>query len=92
MILNIFPSVDTPTCAASVCAFNEKASKIANTKILCISADLPFALGRFCGAEGLKDVIPASEFRKHQFGESYGLRILSGPLAWITCKIGGCAR
>ncbi len=86
LILNIFPSVDTPTCAASVRAFNEKASKIPNTKVLCISADLPFALGRFCGAEGLKDVIPVSEFRKHQFGESYGLRILSGPLAGLLAR------
>ena len=73
VILNIFPSVDTGTCAASVRKFNEKASALENTKVLCISRDLPFAQKRFCGAEGLDNVISLSDFRDGAFGKDYGL-------------------
>ncbi|NOR27311.1 MAG: thiol peroxidase [Lutibacter sp.] len=81
LILNIFPSLDTGTCAASVRRFNEEASKLENTKVLCISRDLPFAQARFCGAEGLENVITLSDFSKGKFGKSYGLTIKDGPLA-----------
>jgi thiol peroxidase len=81
VILNIFPSLDTGTCAASVRKFNEEAGKLENTKVLCISRDLPFAQARFCGAEGLENVITLSDFAKGKFGKSYGLTIEDGPLA-----------
>lgn len=81
VILNIFPSLDTGTCAASVRKFNEEAGKLENTKVLCISRDLPFAQARFCGAEGLENVITLSDFSKGKFGKSYGLTIEDGPLA-----------
>lgn len=86
VVLNIFPSVDTAVCAASVRKFNAEASKFANTVVLCVSTDMPFALGRFCGAEGLKDVIPVSELRKREFGENYGVRISDGPLAGVFSR------
>jgi thiol peroxidase len=86
VILNIFPSIDTAVCATSVKTFNEKASQLTNTTILCISADLPFAHGRFCGAEGIKNVITMSEMRDKNFSESYGLRIQDGPLAGLTAR------
>lgn len=81
LILNIFPSLDTGTCAASVRKFNEEAAKLENTKVLCISRDLPFAQARFCGAEGLENVITLSDFAKGKFGKDYGLTIKDGPLA-----------
>lgn len=81
LILNIFPSLDTGTCAASVRKFNEEAAKLENTKVLCISRDLPFAQARFCGAEGLDNVITLSDFAKGKFGKEYGLTIENGPLA-----------
>jgi thiol peroxidase len=81
VILNIFPSLDTGTCAASVRKFNEEAGKLENTKVLCISRDLPFAQARFCGAEGLENVITLSDFAKGKFGKAYGLTIENGPLA-----------
>jgi len=81
LILNIFPSLDTGTCAASVRRFNKEASELENTKVLCISRDLPFAQARFCGAEGLENVITLSDFSKGKFGKSYGLTIVDGPLA-----------
>lgn len=80
VVMNIFPSIDTGTCAASVRHFNESASKLDNTKVLCISRDLPFAQKRFCGAEGLENVINLSDFAIGAFGKSYGLEILDGPL------------
>ena len=80
VILNIFPSIDTGVCAASTRRFNEEASKLDNTVVVCVSADLPFALGRFCGAEGLEDVIPVSIFRNPEFGNAYGATIADGPL------------
>ncbi len=87
VVLNIFPSVDTGTCAASVRKFNEKASALANTKVLCISRDLPFAQKRFCGAEGLDNVINLSDFIDGSFGKNYGLEILDGPLAGLHSRV-----
>ena len=81
LILNIFPSIDTGTCASSGRKFNEEASKLENTKVLCISRDLPFAQARFCGAEGIENVITLSDFAKGKFGKSYGVTIEDGPLA-----------
>ncbi len=81
LILNIFPSVDTGTCAASVRNFNKEASSLNNTKVLCISRDLPFAQARFCGAEGIENVVMLSDFATGQFGKDYGLEIATGPLA-----------
>jgi len=86
IILNIFPSLDTPVCAASVRAFNKEASQLADTVILCVSADLPFAQARFCGAEGLHNVTPASDFRHKEFGDIYGVRISDGPLAGLLSR------
>jgi thioredoxin-dependent peroxiredoxin len=85
-VLNIFPSVDTPTCATSVRKFNEKASQIDNTVVLCISADLPFAQARFCGAEGLNNVVTLSTMRGHDFLKHYGVAISSGPLAGLAAR------
>ena len=87
VVLNIFPSVDTGTCAASVRKFNEKASALANTKVLCISRDLPFAQKRFCGAEGLENVINLSDFKDGGFGKNYGLEITDGPLAGLHSRV-----
>ncbi len=81
IVLNIFPSLDTGTCAASVREFNKRAADLENTKVLCISRDLPFAQARFCGAEGIKNVITISDFNKGKFGKKYGLTIKNGPLA-----------
>ena len=78
LVLNIFPSVDTGTCATSVRTFNVDASKLENTKVLCISRDLPFAHNRFCGAEGLENVIGLSDFKSGSFGKDYGLEITDG--------------
>lgn len=81
LVLNIFPSIDTGTCATSVRTFNEKAASLTNTKVLCISRDLPFAQARFCGAEGIKNVETLSDFNNGDFGKNYGLTIKNGPLA-----------
>mgnify|MGYP003626507190 FL=1 len=86
LILNIFPSVDTGTCAQSVRTFNEKASKLNNTKVLCISKDLPFALARFCGAEGLDNVESLSDFKTGNFGKDYGLTFKTGPLETLLSR------
>ncbi len=87
VILNIFPSVDTGTCAASVRAFNAKASSLDNTVVLCISMDLPFAHARFCGAEGLNDVISLSGFRDNgQFQKDYGIGLIDGPLKGLNAR------
>lgn len=75
VVLNIFPSVDTGVCAQSVRTFNEKASGLENTKVLCVSKDLPFAMARFCGAEGLDNVENLSDYKTGTFGESYGVTI-----------------
>ena len=86
VILNIFPSIDTSTCATSVRQFNAKASEMDNAVVLCISQDLPFAQNRFCGAEGLEEVIPLSGFRHPDFAENYGIKILDGPLAGLDAR------
>jgi thiol peroxidase len=85
VILNIFPSIDTPTCATSVRKFNELAAGLDNTVVLCVSADLPFAQGRFCGAEGLANVVTASTFRS-DFGSAYGLTLADGKLAGLLAR------
>jgi thiol peroxidase len=86
LILNIFPSIDTGTCAASVRKFNESASKLENTKVLCISRDLPFAQKRFCGAEGLENVVNLSDFQEGSFGKTNGLEIVDGALAGLHSR------
>lgn len=85
-VLNIFPSVDTATCAMSVRRFNEQAAALDNTAVVCISADLPFAMSRFCGAEGITDVITASVFRSPEFGRDYGVLITTGPLRGLLSR------
>lgn len=87
LVLNIFPSIDTSTCATSVRQFNQKASTLDNTKVLCISRDLPFAMNRFCGAEGLENVITLSDFRDGSFGSSYGLTVTNGPLQGLHSRV-----
>jgi len=86
LVLNIFPSVDTGTCAASVRKFNQSASQLENTKVLCISRDLPFAQKRFCGAEGLENVINLSDFQEGSFGKANGLNIVDGVLAGLNSR------
>ncbi|WP_454966064.1 thiol peroxidase, partial [Arachnia propionica] len=85
LILNIFPSVDTGICATSVRTFNERAAGLENTKVLCISRDLPFAQARFCGAEGIENVTVASDFRT-TFGETYGVTMINGPLEGLLAR------
>lgn len=86
VVLNIFPSLDTPTCATSVRTFNKRASEAPNTVVLCISADLPFAANRFCTTEGLANVVPASTFRAPEFGQAYGLTLVEGPLKGLLAR------
>lgn len=86
VIMNIFPSVDTSTCATSVRKFNEKAARLDNTVVLCISKDLPFAQKRFCGAEGIQNVITLSDFRNPDFARKYGLQLENGPLAGLDAR------
>ena len=85
-ILNIFPSIDTPTCATSVRTFNARASALPDTVVLCISADLPFAQARFCGAEGLSNVVTLSTMRGREFLDNYGVAIAAGPLAGVSAR------
>ena len=85
VVLNIFPSVDTPTCATSVRTFNERAAGLDNTVVLCVSADLPFAQGRFCGAEGIANVKTASTFNS-SFGDDYGVNLVDGKLAGVLAR------
>ena len=87
LVLNIFPSIDTGTCATSVRTFNAKASSLENTKVLCISRDLPFAQKRFCGAEGLENVINLSDFNTGGFGKDYGLEITDSVLAGLHSRV-----
>jgi thiol peroxidase len=87
LVLNIFPSIDTGTCATSVRKFNESASTLANTTVLCISRDLPFAQKRFCGAEGLENVVNLSDFQEGAFGKNNGLEIVDGPLAGLHSRV-----
>lgn len=85
VILNIFPSIDTPTCATSVRTFNQKAAALDNTLVVCIAADLPFAMTRFCGAEGIENVKVGSTFRS-TFGTDYGVTLTSGPLTGLLSR------
>lgn len=86
VVLNIFPSVDTGTCATSVRTFNKKASKLENTVVLCISRDLPFAQQRFCGAEGIENVVMLSDFGTGKFGKDYNLEFADGPFAGLHSR------
>lgn len=86
IVLNIFPSLDTAVCATSVRKFNAEAEKLPGTVVLCVSRDLPFAHGRFCAAEGLANVVSASELRNHDFGKAYGVVITDGPLAGLLSR------
>ena len=86
IILNIFPSIDTPVCAVSVRRFNQEAAGHANTVVLCVSMDLPFAQARFYGSEGLDNVIMLSDFRTGQFGRDYGVRIIDGPFQGLLSR------
>jgi thiol peroxidase len=86
LVLSIFPSIDTPVCASAVRRFNEEAAKLKDVAVLCISRDLPFAQNRFCAAEGLKNVITASEYKDSKFSDAYGVRIVDGPLAGLLSR------
>ena len=86
LVMNIFPSIDTGVCAMSVRKFNAEATALSNTVVLCISKDLPFAAGRFCAAEGLKDVVTLSEYKNDGFSKNYPVKILDGPLAGLFSR------
>lgn len=86
VVLNIFPSLDTEVCARSVRRFNEEASKLDDTVVICVSMDLPFAMGRFCTLEGLKNVLFGSAFRSPLFGQKYGVQLVDGPLAGLLTR------
>lgn len=85
-VLNIVPSLDTPVCATSTRKFNEQAGSLPDTAVLVISADLPFAAGRFCSTEGLENVVPLSTFRNRDFMRAYGVEIAGGPLQGVTAR------
>ncbi len=86
VVLNVFPSLDTPVCAMSVRKFNETASRLDNVAVVCVSMDLPFAMARFCTLEGLDDVIAASAFRSPGFAKDYGLMLTDGPLEGLLAR------
>ena len=86
LVLNVFPSIDTSTCAQSVRVFNQKATSLSNTIVICISHDLPFAQKRFCGAEGIENVDYLSDFRGGQFGKDYGLEIINGIFSGLHAR------
>lgn len=86
LVLNVFPSLDTPVCAASVRRFNQEASKLKDVAVVCVSMDLPFAMARFCTIEGLDNVVAASAFRSPEFSHDYGLQITDGPLAGLLAR------
>lgn len=86
IVMNIFPSVDTGVCATSVRKFNAEASKLTNTVVLCISKDLPFAMNRFCGAEGLSNVVTLSDYRNKGFSKTYGVEILDGAFEALDAR------
>lgn len=86
IVLNVFPSIDTGVCATSVRKFNKEASKLNNTVVLAVSADLPFASGRFCTTEGIQNVEPASVFRNPEFGKDYGMLMTDGPLKGLLAR------
>lgn len=87
LVLNIFPSIDTSTCATSVRKFNEQAANLPNTKVLCIARDLPFAMKRFCGVEGIENAICLSDFKDGSFGKDYGLEITDGIFAGLHSRV-----
>lgn len=87
LVLNIFPSIDTDTCATSVRTFNKSAANLENTKVVCVSRDLPFAQSRFCGAEGIDNVEVLSDFADGNFGKNYQLEIANGPLANLHSRV-----
>jgi thiol peroxidase len=86
VVLNIFPSIDTAVCATSVRTFNQRAAGLADTVVLCVAADLPFAMKRFCGAEGIEDVVPASTFRSPEFGTDFGVVMVDGPMRGLMAR------
>ena len=86
VVLNIFPSIDTGVCAESVRVFNERAAALDNTTVVCVSADLPFAAGRFCEAEGIENVVTGSTFRNAEFLDDYGVGIVDGPLSGLCAR------
>lgn len=86
IVLNVFPSLDTPVCAMSVRRFNEMAAKLDDVAVVCVSMDLPFAMSRFCAAEGIENVVAASAFRAPKFAEEYGLELVDGPLAGLLTR------
>ena len=86
LVLNIFPSLDTGTCAMSVRRFNKEAADLNNTQVLCISRDLPFAQARFCGTEGIDNAITLSDYDTHNFGKDYLLEIVDGPMAGLLSR------
>lgn len=87
LVLNIFPSINTSVCATSVREFNKRAGGLENTKVLCISRDLPFAQAQFCGAEGIENVITLSDFAQGDFGKKYHLEIIDGPFAALHSRV-----
>lgn len=86
VVLNIFPSLDTEVCARSVRRFNEEAAKLSDTAVICVSMDLPFAMNRFCTAEGIDNVIVASAFRSPLFAQKFGVMMCDGPLAGLLAR------
>lgn len=86
IILNIFPSIDTPVCATSTRRFNKEAASLKNTIVVCVSADLPFAAGRFCSAEGIDNVKTGSVFRDDEFGKKYGVEMVTGPFSQLLSR------
>ncbi|MBD5177491.1 MAG: thiol peroxidase [Bacteroidales bacterium] len=86
VVLNVFPSLDTPVCAASVRRFNQEAAALDNTAVINVSMDLPFAMSRFCVTEGIENVEAASAFRSPMFGQQYGLQMVDGPLAGLLAR------
>lgn len=86
VVLNIFPSLDTPVCAASVRRFNVEAAKFPDTKVICVSMDLPFAMERFCEANDIQNVIAASAFRSPSFAQQYGVQLVDGPLSGLLAR------
>jgi thioredoxin-dependent peroxiredoxin len=86
LVLNIFPSIDTGVCATSVREFNKRAASLSDTVVLCISKDLPFAMKRFCGAEGISSVVTVSDFRNKGFAKSYGVEMVDGALAGLHAR------
>ena len=86
VVLNIFPSLDTEVCARSVRKFNEEAASLSDTVVICVSMDLPFAMQRFCTANGIENVITASAFRSPLFGQKFGVQLVDGPLAGLLAR------